>query len=138
MKIACQHWSACGVKGGGCCALGKFGGRPSAGLCATCLGIAKPAPTPPAKGVANTFAELWGEIHDPARSWSPDFIQSIANRLPCGDCRDHFRAYVAANPPPIGDDVACHAWGIALHNAVNARLGKPVFSPARLNRTLPD
>lgn len=29
----CDHWSDCGVKGGGCCAKNLYGGRPSLGIC---------------------------------------------------------------------------------------------------------
>lgn len=31
--INCQHWSNCGVTGGGCCAKNLFGSRPSLGTC---------------------------------------------------------------------------------------------------------
>ena len=34
--IDCDHWSACNVTGGGCCAAGHFGGRPSLGVCRQC------------------------------------------------------------------------------------------------------
>jgi len=35
MTIPCPHWSDCGLRHGGCCALGLFGGRPSYGVCAS-------------------------------------------------------------------------------------------------------
>lgn len=34
--IECDHWSECGVSGGGCCAAGHYGGRPSIGVCGQC------------------------------------------------------------------------------------------------------
>ena len=34
--IECDHWSPCTVKGGGCCAAGHYGGRPSLGVCKQC------------------------------------------------------------------------------------------------------
>ncbi len=34
--IECDHWSPCTVKGGGCCAAGHYGGRPSLGVCGQC------------------------------------------------------------------------------------------------------
>lgn len=34
--IYCRHWLDCGVKGGGCCALKLFGGKPSNGVCGVC------------------------------------------------------------------------------------------------------
>ena len=36
--VDCVHWSACDVRGGGCCARGLYGGHPSLGTCAACLG----------------------------------------------------------------------------------------------------
>jgi hypothetical protein len=33
----CRYWSACGTAGGGCCALSRFGGRPSLGTCGGCI-----------------------------------------------------------------------------------------------------
>lgn len=33
MSVPCKHWSACNVHGGGCCAKGLYGGKPSAGVC---------------------------------------------------------------------------------------------------------
>jgi hypothetical protein len=48
MKIVCPHWSDCGVKGGGCCAIAKFGAKISYGVCNICLtGKALPAKTSP-------------------------------------------------------------------------------------------
>jgi len=34
--ISCDHWSQCGINGGGCCAAGHYGGQPSLGVCAQC------------------------------------------------------------------------------------------------------
>ena len=33
MEIGCEHWSDCGVRGGGCCAISKFGDNPSYNVC---------------------------------------------------------------------------------------------------------
>ncbi len=32
----CKHWTSCNIKGGGCCAINKHGGRPSLGVCGQC------------------------------------------------------------------------------------------------------
>ena len=48
-QVTCNHWSA--DKLSGVCALGKYGGRPSAGVCAKCpecKGVQEP-PKPPVK-----------------------------------------------------------------------------------------
>ena len=34
--ISCDHWSQCGINGGGCCAANHYGGRPSFGVCNQC------------------------------------------------------------------------------------------------------
>ena len=33
MKIACKYWKDCGIKNGGCCEKGLYGGKPSIGIC---------------------------------------------------------------------------------------------------------
>lgn len=45
--IDCPHWRDIGLRGAGECSLGKFRGKPSHGVCMTCLG--KP-PAAPAAG----------------------------------------------------------------------------------------
>ena len=36
MSINCKHWSECGIKQGGCCAINLFQGAPSLGICRRC------------------------------------------------------------------------------------------------------
>lgn len=33
MEVDCKHWSSCNVKDGGCCAIGKFDGKPTLRNC---------------------------------------------------------------------------------------------------------
>ena len=40
-KIDCEHWSNCGVSDGGCCAISKFGDKPSTGVCLTICNLNK-------------------------------------------------------------------------------------------------
>ena len=35
IEINCEHWSDCGISGGGCCGIKKFGAKPSRGVCLT-------------------------------------------------------------------------------------------------------
>ena len=42
----------------------------------------------------------------------------------CG-CRRFYAEYKMANPPDFTTPEAFFAWGVALHNAVNRKLGKP-------------
>lgn len=34
--VDCKHWKDCGVIGGGCCSLRKYGGQPTIGACGRC------------------------------------------------------------------------------------------------------
>jgi hypothetical protein len=40
-------------------------------------------------------------------------------------CKAFYRAWKAENAPDFSSPEAFFAWGVALHNAVNAKLGKP-------------
>jgi hypothetical protein len=40
-------------------------------------------------------------------------------------CKRFYAEWKAANPPDFTSPEAFFAWGVALHNAVNAKLGKP-------------
>ena len=40
-------------------------------------------------------------------------------------CKRFYAEWKAANPPDFTSTEAFFAWGVALHNAVNAKLGKP-------------
>lgn len=42
--INCQHWSDCGVTGGGCCGKGLFRGKPSFGVCRKACEQRQPIP----------------------------------------------------------------------------------------------
>ena len=67
-------------------------------------------------------AAMWAELHTKA---APDgaWLDGFAARVPCGACRGHFRAYVADDPPPLGDPAGWFAWTVGAHNAVNERRG---------------
>jgi hypothetical protein len=69
--------------------------------------------------------KLWAELHAAERP-SLEWFNNWLSRVPiyCG-CADHFREILAANPIRFDDFVA---WSVEVHNAVNANLGKPIFS----------
>ncbi|AGO84069.1 Sulfhydryl oxidase [Pandoravirus salinus] len=51
--------------------------------------------------------------------------------LPCAECRAHFAALLDAHPPEVAARYGRQAfarWTVDAHNAVNARLGKPLFA----------
>lgn len=78
---------------------------------------------------------IWKTIHDVTRVHDPtperqealrQFISSLALLLPCSKCSEHFQ--VLAEGVQTDTRLAALKWGIDAHNAVNARLGKPVLS----------
>lgn len=54
--MECDHWSECNVTGGGCCAAGHYGGRPSLGVCGLCPHrVVGSIPKEPIKKVVHFF-----------------------------------------------------------------------------------
>jgi hypothetical protein len=80
---------------------------------------------------------LWASIHNIARAYEPTaekqaamraFLSSLAVLLPCGVCGQHFGAL--APTAPVDSKHSLFKWTVDTHNAVNARLHKPVLSYA--------
>jgi Erv1 / Alr family len=57
------------------------------------------------------------------------FFQSLPFILPCAACSEHLQEHYKAVPieGAVGSRKALFEWSVALHNAVNIQLGKPVF-----------
>jgi len=75
---------------------------------------------------------LWGTLHllCLAGTITPNFVQEYASVIPCPMCAGHFAEVLKENPLPVSDDpLALFRWSVHVHNLVNARLGKPIFSP---------
>ena len=77
---------------------------------------------------------LWAELH--ARPWNRPsgatdeselaWLDAFAARVPCGECRGHYRAWLATlTAADVSDAERYFAATWALHDSVNARLGKP-------------
>lgn len=151
--VNCEHHQPGTVVGGGICGI-DYKDKPSLGACRHCdrrkpiLGWDGPADgillvplTARGKSISTLAVvgpKLWTELHRHAlslpgapiektlRLWLDDF----ARRLPCGDCRSHWKKMVKATPPDLSGAAAFFAWTVARHNEVNARLGKPAMSVA--------
>lgn len=54
MKVNCPQWSDCGSPDGGRCGVGKYGGRPSAGICNLVCKL-NPAPCGIGDAIANVL-----------------------------------------------------------------------------------
>lgn len=85
------------------------------GSCPFCIGAV-------ARSTVIEFQQLWANLH-----LGKETIQQWESRIPAGgcDCKSFYREWRKQNPPPIGDSFE---WGVALHNAVSEKLGKPAPS----------
>jgi hypothetical protein len=93
MDVKCKYWSECGVRGGGCCALGLYGGRPSVGTCGVCrehddgLGnrtrppLPEPAPAPPFQPVPRDQWPIWADSLAKLAVESDTGIGDVVERL---------------------------------------------------------
>jgi hypothetical protein len=74
---------------------------------------------------------LWGAIHMSCLTGTAtaDFMNAIAEVIPCPSCGTHFRQLLMEFPFPDGGDVpTLFKWSVDVHNSVNVRIGKPVFT----------
>lgn len=60
-----------------------------------------------------------------------DFFMSLANVIPCSICEGHFKEHILITP--LDDEALSSrenlmAWGISMHNHVNARNTKKIYS----------
>jgi hypothetical protein len=78
---------------------------------------------------------MWAALHVMSvASDSPAGVQrvleGVREALPCPECRRHLDEYMRDNPPAFATNEAAATYLFRLHNAVNAHIGKPAFSPA--------
>jgi hypothetical protein len=73
--------------------------------------------------ILHTLAEFCTD----ATLWN-DLISRLTIDIPCVVCRGHFTAYVQAHPLGPIDTIHLTNWFFTLHNDVNHRTGKPVFT----------
>jgi hypothetical protein len=66
----------------------------------------------------------WAKLHG-YRGCDPQWLDIWQYLIPqrC-DCKDGYQRILAEMPPDFTSPEAFFAWGVALHNAVNAKLGK--------------
>lgn len=58
------------------------------------------------------------------------YYHTFGTLLPCVACRDHYTELLRTMPVRAGSRAELIRWTIDVHNAVNARLGKPTVDPA--------
>jgi len=71
---------------------------------------------------------MWGTLHILCLTGTitPEFVQEFANVIPCPACAMHFRDLLEAYPFENATDT--FEWSVLVHNQVNDRLGKPIFT----------
>ncbi|KAL0547590.1 hypothetical protein IC582_017530 [Cucumis melo] len=61
-------------------------------------------------------------------------LMAILSRMyPCGECADHFKEVLRANPVETGSHAEFSRWLCRVHNVVNRSLGKPIFPCERVD-----
>ena len=60
-------------------------------------------------------------------------IMILTRAYPCGECAAHFAEIVRVNPPDCSSGLALQRWMCAVHNEVNASLGKAWFDCAKVD-----
>lgn len=56
------------------------------------------------------------------------YFEMVSRILPCKECRCHFRDILQKYPPNVNNSCTLQTWLFNVHNEVNKRLGKSVFS----------
>jgi hypothetical protein len=88
-----------------------------------------------------TTRKLWSILHNRAfilrevdGAKEAEFLREFDARVPCGDCRLHWREILKKTPP---DFDAYFAWTVEVHNAVNRILGKREWTVAEARAAYP-
>lgn len=93
--------------------------------------------------------KLWEVMHTFSYSYpvSPNNIQkksatnfysSMGHLIPCEHCSQHCLEYTTKNPPNVQNKQSLINWVYNFHNAVNQRLGKPIFPKNKLDEKYED
>jgi Erv1 / Alr family len=71
---------------------------------------------------------LWGVLHTLCLTGTitPEFVQEFARVIPCPACSVHFKQLL--EDFPFEQALDKFEWSVLLHNQVNERLGKPLFT----------
>lgn len=70
------------------------------------------------------------------RLWVCRSIRLFCENFKCGDCQGHCRNYVRDNPPELHVDTesGLFEWVVGFRNAVQTRLGAPLYDPAMVRQ----
>ena len=57
-----------------------------------------------------------------------EFYENLVHIIPCATCATHYAEYINKNPPKLTNKHDLIKWTIDLHNNVNKRLGKKIYT----------
>lgn len=57
-----------------------------------------------------------------------NFFISLANVIPCEKCKTHYKQMIDKNPPQLHNKDSLFKWTVDIHNIVNKRLNKNIFT----------
>lgn len=63
-----------------------------------------------------------------------NFLQTFTNNIPCIECREHYEKYIKENE--FDRSVSYKQYILNLHNDVNTRLGKKLYTLQQMEETL--
>ena len=132
-----QRRAASGGTSGGGNGSGSGGGDSAATGGASSAAAATAAPCPADRDELGR--QSWTLLHSMAayyperptaaqRSAAVAFLHALGALYPCEHCAEDLRADLAAAPPRAGSRAELSVWMCELHNRVNAKLGKPLWS----------
>jgi len=84
----------------------------------------------------NVGPNIWRNLHLAALQWTGEvqsqasFLVKVGRSIPCGECRSFWATRLRENPPPKTNAEDFFRWTWETHNAVNAKLGKPLMELA--------
>ena len=64
-----------------------------------------------------------------------NLFHSLRLLLPCERCREHYEEEISQNPPNAASKATLSSWLVQVHNKVNSRLGKPLFTQQLADET---
>lgn len=92
--------------------------------------VERPPPETKEQRIIRVGPKLWEELHrwaltvDLSKADAAQWLVGFDRRVPCGICRQHFRAWTKANPPDFTTNVALFEWTYRGHLAAPSKLPK--------------
>lgn len=82
-------------------------------------------------GLTDIYRNLWKELHTYSYQNEQDtkiWLNNWINKIPCGECRNHFKKIIEDFPPKTFSAESFFDWTVQVHNKVNEKLDKKQIS----------